>query len=122
MIPATLASMALAITVALGPALDPDPALMSEKQRNSIVRPLVQQANECIARRVVADKRYQRHTTDLGDLIIDAFPECVDRIRAMVAGYDRYFGDGSGAEFFMGPYLKVLPDVVNGLIKELEVQ
>jgi hypothetical protein len=33
-----------------------------------------------------------------------------------------YFGDGSGAEFFMGPYLKVLPDVVNGLIKELEVQ
>jgi hypothetical protein len=30
---------------------------------------------QCIARQVIADERYQRHTTDLGDLIIDAVPE-----------------------------------------------
>ena len=122
MIPAHLASMALTITVALGPALDPDPALLSEKQRSSIVRPLVQHANECIAQRVVGDKRYHRHATDLGELIVDAVPECIDRIRAMVDGYDRNFGDGSGAAFFAGPYLSVLPDAVNDLIKELDVR
>ena len=112
----------LASTVALGPALDPDPAPMSEMQRNSLVRPLVQQANECIALRVVADERYKDHPTDIGDLIVDALPECVDRIRAMVDGYDRYFGDGSGAEFFAGTYLKALPDAVNDLIQRFDLQ
>jgi hypothetical protein len=94
---------------------------MSEKQ-TSLVRPLVQQANECIAIRVVADERYKDHPTGIGDLIIDALPECVDRIRAMVDGYDRYFGDGSGAEFFAGIYLKALPDAVNDLIQRFDLQ
>jgi hypothetical protein len=30
----------------------------------------------------------------------------------MIDGYDRYFGEGSGQVFFMGPYLDVLPSVV----------
>jgi hypothetical protein len=77
----------------------------------------VQQANECIALRVVPDERYKRQPTGIGYLIVDALPECVDRIRAMVDGYDRYFGDGSGAEFFIGPYLRALPDAVNELIR-----
>jgi len=114
--------MVLASTVALGPALDPDPAPMLERQRASLVRPLVQKANECIALRVVADGRYKDHPTDIGDLIIDALPECVDRIRTMVDGYDRYFGDGSGAEFFIDPYLKELPDAVNELIQRFDFQ
>jgi hypothetical protein len=112
----------LASTVALGPAIDPDPASMSESRRTSLVRPLVLQANECIALRIVADDRYKGHQTDIGDLIIDALPECVDRIRAMVDGCDRYFGDGSGAEFFADTYLKALPNAVNELIETLEVR
>ena len=112
-----LARVVLASAVALGPTLDPDPAPILEKQGSSLVRPLVQQANECIALRVVADERYKRHPTGIGYLIVDALPECVDRIRAMVDGYDRYLGDGSGAEFFTGPYLKALPDAVNEWIK-----
>jgi hypothetical protein len=37
----------------------------------------------------------------------------------MVDAYDRYFGDGSGEAFFMGPYLKVLPGAINTLAKGL---
>jgi hypothetical protein len=99
-IPASLAAAGLAVTVALGPALDPDPALLAERQRILKVEHLVEQANECIARQVVAaDKRYRRRKRDLADLIVGAVPMCVEQIRAMVEGYDRYFGDGSGRSF-----------------------
>jgi hypothetical protein len=30
----------------------------------------------------------------------------------MIDAYDRYYGDGAGAAFFMGPYLDVLPKAV----------
>jgi hypothetical protein len=30
----------------------------------------------------------------------------------MIDAYDRYFGDGTGQAFFMGPYLDVLPAAV----------
>jgi len=30
----------------------------------------------------------------------------------MIAAYDRYFGEGSGEEFFMGPYLDLLPQLL----------
>src|SRR5262249_2615301 len=120
-IPASLAGTALAVMVALGPSLDPDPLRISEQQKSSMVRPLVRHATECIARRVAADRRYQGVATDLGDLIIDAMPECIESIRAMVDGYDQYFGDGSGAAFFMGPYLNGLPEAVNGLMRQLDV-
>lgn len=109
-------------TVALGPAPDSNPATISEKQRNLLVRPLVRQANECIAHRVVTDERYKRPAMDIGDLIVDALTDCVDRIRTMVDSYDRYFEDGSGAEFFAGSYLKALPDAVNELTRDFEVQ
>ena len=32
---------------------------------------------------------------------------------AMIDGYDRYFGEGAGEAFFMGPYLDVLPSAVS---------
>jgi hypothetical protein len=31
----------------------------------------------------------------------------------MIAAYDRYFGEGAGEAFFMGPYLDVLPTAVS---------
>ena len=30
----------------------------------------------------------------------------------MIDAYDRYFGEGTGEAFFMGPYLDVLPKIV----------
>jgi hypothetical protein len=119
MIIAPVAGLALAVTVALGPALDPDPLLMSNVQKSAAVRPLVQNATECIARTVAADKRYRGEANDLGDLILESMPKCIEPLRAMVDGYDRYFGDGSGEAFFMGPYLEVLPSAINTLAKRL---
>jgi hypothetical protein len=36
----------------------------------------------------------------------------------MIDAYDRFFGDGSGEAFFMGPYLDALPAAVNTLSAE----
>jgi hypothetical protein len=33
----------------------------------------------------------------------------------MIDAYDRYFGDGAGEAFFMGPYLDVLPAAVTDI-------
>jgi hypothetical protein len=46
-------------------------------------------------------------------------PKCLDPVRAMIAAYDRYFGEGSGEDFFVGPYLDVLPDAVVHRIKSI---
>ena len=36
----------------------------------------------------------------------------------MIDAYDRFFGDGTGEAFFMGPYLDALPDAVGTLAVE----
>ena len=74
---------------------------------------LVRSATECIARTVTADPRYGQREAELGDLIVDSMPVCVTQVRAMIEAYDRYFGDGEGEAFFMGPYLDVLPTAVS---------
>jgi hypothetical protein len=112
MILAPLAAAALVATVATGPITEPT-ALppMSVQQKSAAVQPLVRSATECIARTVTADPHFGQR--DLGDLIVDSMSVCVTQVRAMIEGYDRYFGDGSGEAFFMGPYLDVLPTAVS---------
>jgi len=44
--------------------------------------------------------------------IVASMPSCVAPVRAMIDAYDRYYGDGTGEAFFMGPYLDVLPKAV----------
>ena len=46
-------------------------------------------------------------------------PKCLAPVHAMIDAYDRSFGEGSGEQFFMGPYLDVLPDAVLTRIKIL---
>ncbi len=71
-------------------------------------------ATDCIVRAVVANPRYgQLPEAQLGDLIVNSMPSCVAPVRAMIDAYDRYYGDGSGKAFFMGPYLDMLPKVVS---------
>jgi len=112
MILTPLLGIGLVTAVALGPALDPDPSTLSSAQKSAAVQPFVRRATECVVQTVAADPRY-RQTKNLGDLIIDALTPCITSVRAMVEGYDHYFGGGSGEEFFVGPYLELLTKALN---------
>jgi len=91
---------------------------MSIQQKNAALRPLVRSATECVARTVSASPRFDDGTEsgDINDLIVDSMGACVDAMRAMIDGYDRYYGTGSGETFFAGPYLDVLPAAVHKLL------
>src|SRR5581483_11467976 len=118
MIFAPLAAVALIVSVATAPVVEPRGAAaqMSISQKNAAMQPLVRSATECIARTVAADPRL--HHADLGDLIVDSMPPCIGSVRAMIDTYDRYFGAGAGEAFFMGPYLDVLPRAVDKWIAD----
>ena len=81
------------------------------------MQPLVRSATECIARTVSTDARFRSHEVLLSDLIVESITSCVEPVRAMIDAYDRYYGDGTGEAFFMGPYLDVLPAAVTKQIK-----
>ena len=116
MILAPLAGAVLVMSIAIGPAVEPQSSAtqMTAQQKNAAMQPLVRSATECIARAVAGDPRFGKNLpSDLGDLITESIPACVRSVRAMIDGYDRYFGEGAGEPFFMGPYLDVLPTVVS---------
>jgi len=119
MILSKLAGVTLTISVAAGPVIEPDGAnvRLSLQQKNAAVQALMRSATECIARNVAADPRFRKQTphTELGDLIVASVPRCVGPVRAMIDAYDRFFGDGAGEAFFMGPYLDTLPGAVTTL-------
>jgi hypothetical protein len=119
MLLAPLAAAALVVSVATGPNAGPSllPTL-SVQQKNAAMQPLVRSTTECIARTVSADPRFGQRKADLGDLIVDSMPRCSGEVRAMIEAYDRYFGDGEGEAFFMGPYLDVLPTAVSRWVRD----
>jgi hypothetical protein len=117
MILAPLVGATLILGVATGPMVEPNGTThLSMHQKNAAVQPLVRSATDCIARSVAADPRYR--TSELGDLIVDSMRGCVGPVRAMIDAYDRYFGDGTGEAFFMGPYLDVLPTAVSKWVND----
>jgi hypothetical protein len=92
-------------------------ATLSAQQKSAATERLVRTATDCIVHAVVADPRYGTKPaaelgTRLGDLIVASMPSCVAPVRAMIDAYDRYYGEGTGEAFFMGPYLDVLPKAV----------
>jgi hypothetical protein len=91
---------------------------MSTQQKRAVVRPLVNSANECIARKVSANPRFPTlaHAGDVNELIVESVPSCLDAVRAMIDAHDRLFGEGAGDSFFMGPYLDALPSAVQELV------
>jgi hypothetical protein len=109
-----LVGATLLITVATEPPNNAgDPAHLSLREKMAATEPLVRSATDCIVHAVIADPRYgDDQSTQLGELIVDSMPTCVKPVRAMIDAYDRYYGDGSGEAFFMGPYLDVLPKAV----------
>src|SRR5215469_16954028 len=118
MVPAPVFAAALVVAVATGPIDQPSGAAhLSAQQRSAATQPLVRSATECIIQAVVADPRYKARSPDtlgseLGDIIVASMPSCVVPVRAMIDAYDRYFGEGTGEAFFMGPYLDVLPKAI----------
>ncbi|MGA8950787.1 MAG: hypothetical protein WB806_08435 [Xanthobacteraceae bacterium] len=114
MILAPLFGTALVVAVATEPLNNGNSAAtLSAQQKSAATEPLVRSATECIVHAVVADPRYgATPATELGDLIVASMPSCVTPVRAMIDGYDRYYGTGTGEAFFMGPYLDVLPKAV----------
>ena len=116
MLLAPLAGAALVMSIATGPALEPQGlgAQMTTQQKNAAMQPLVRSTTECIAHAVAGDPRFGNGpSSNLGDLITNSIAACVGSVRAMIDGYDRYFGEGTGEAFFMGPYLDVLPNMVS---------
>jgi hypothetical protein len=114
MILAPLFGTALVVAVATGPLDDSTASRnLSAQQKSAATQPLVRSATECIVHAVVADPRYATQASAaLGDLIVASMPSCVTTVRAMIDAFDRYYGEGSGEAFFMGPYLDVLPKAV----------
>ena len=119
MILAPLAAAALLVGVAIAP--DAKPSLsptLSIQQKSAAVKPLMRSATECIARIVSSDPRFGQPNADFGDLIVDSMPSCALQVRIMIEAYDRYFGEGEGEAFFMGPYLDLLPSAVSKWVRD----
>jgi hypothetical protein len=117
---APLVGTALVIAVATEPLNTMgDPAHLSIQEKMAATEPLVRSATDCIVHAVIADPRYgDNQSSQLSELIVDSMPTCVKPVRAMIDAYDRYYGDGSGEAFFMGPYLDVLPKAVTAVTKK----
>jgi hypothetical protein len=113
MIVAPLLGAALFINVATGPMAGPGAveASLSLQQKAAATEPLVRSATNCIVQAVTADPRFAAKMP-VGDLIVESIRSCRTPVRAMIDAYDRYYGEGSGEAFFMGPYLDVLPKAV----------
>jgi hypothetical protein len=115
MIVAPLLGAALVVNVAASPLTGPVPgeASLTLQQKAAATEPLVQSATDCIVHAVTSDPRFasEPHAA-VGDLIVESIRSCRTPVRAMIDAYDRYYGDGAGEAFFMGPYLDVLPKAV----------
>lgn len=119
MIAHALAGGSLLVMVSVNPGvltLDGNavPAQMTAQEKRAVIRPLVETTTECVARAVAADPR--RGKLRLTDLIVESFKSCGEPVRALIDAHDRYYGSGTGQEFFMGPYLDALPAAVSGIV------
>jgi hypothetical protein len=100
------------------PPLERGVTLPAER-KDALLRPLVSNATECIARSVSADPRFPvlKDPAAINNLIVESVPSCADDLRSMIDTYDRLYGDGAGDTFFMGPYLDGLPAAVTIRVK-----
>ena len=115
MIIAPLLGAALLVNAATGPLTGSaaGEASLTSKEKAAATEPLVRSATDCIVHAVTSNPRFAAEPrAAVGDLIVDSIRACRTPVRAMIDGYDHYYGEGAGEAFFMGPYLDVLPTVV----------
>ena len=91
-----------------------DPAATDDPESFPDTRPAALPVDPAQTGSPAPDGRFRRDdpAANLGDLIVDAVPRCLTPVRAMIDAHDRYFGAGSGEEFFMSVYLDALPNAV----------
>jgi hypothetical protein len=116
-----LTGLSLLVTVSIHPGmLTPDgdrtPISLSTREKIAILHPLINTATDCLAHAVSANPRFGKR--DVTDLIVESFKSCVAPVRAMIDAHDRYYGVGSGQQFFMGPYLDALPAAVMTIVEK----
>ncbi len=119
-LPLALALLLAAASVAEGKLYfeEPKPERMSLRQKAKAMDGFVRSSIECVAKVVDADERYRTQPHKRGDLIVEAVGNCYLVVRTMVNRYDRYFGEGVGEVFLMGPFLDLLPHAVRQWISE----
>jgi hypothetical protein len=122
MILSHLAAATLVVATATGSLVETPVNRLSLPQRDAATRVFMRTATDCIVHNIAADDRFRKDdpAANLGDLIVDAMPKCLTPVRAMIDAHDRYFGAGSGEEFFMGVYLDALPQAVIRAIQTRE--
>jgi hypothetical protein len=116
-----LAGLSLIVSVAVdsgivSPDGDRAPVSLTAREKVAILHPLIDIANDCLAQAVVSNPRLGKR--EVTDLIVESFNQCVGPVRAMIDAHDRYYGPGSGEQFFMGPYLDSLPAVVTAIVSK----
>jgi hypothetical protein len=114
-----LAGLSLLISVSTNPAtIAPDAGGtspdMTAQEKRAVIRPLVKSTTDCVATTVAADPRLGK--VNVTDLIVDSFKSCGDPVRALIDAHDRFYGAGTGEQFFMGPYLDALPAAVTSIV------
>ena len=114
-----LAGFSLLISISVNPGvLAPEAggaaSDMTAQEKSAVMRPLVRSATDCVVRTVAADPRLGK--ADVTDLIVDSFKYCGNPMRALIDAHDRYYGAGTGEQFFMGPYLDALPAAVTSIV------
>jgi hypothetical protein len=126
MLISALVGLSLVVTAAVdGNAVSPlgavVPLQMSTAQKNAVLRPAVASATDCIVRTVSTDARFETsmQAGDIRELIVDSMAPCLGPVRALIDTYDRLFGAGQGEDFFMGPYLDVLPSALMTRLKDV---
>jgi hypothetical protein len=95
---------------------------MNPREQRATMQPLIRSANECIARRVSVDPRFNEELErgNVNELIVESIPSCLEPVRALIDGHDQLYGEGSGEQFFMGPYLDALPGAVHSLVRDIK--
>lgn len=116
-----LTGLSLLVSVSIHPGMltpegDRTPISLSMREKTAILHPLINTATDCLAHAVSADPRFGKR--DVTDLIVESFKICVRPVRAMIDAHDRYYGIGSGQQFFMGPYLDALPSAVMSIVEK----
>ena len=114
-----LAGLSLLVSVSINPGViapenDRTPISLPQREKTSILHPLIDIATDCVARSVAAHPRLGKF--DVNNLIVESFKNCVEPMRAMIDAHDRYYGVGSGQQFFMGPDLDALPAAVTAIV------
>src|SRR5262249_12654286 len=87
---------------------------LSDPPKATGLRPLVRSASGRVARAGAAEPRLGKAKFTV--LIVDSFSSGGDSVRQLIDAHDRYYGIGTGEEFFLGPYLDALPAAVTNLV------